>query len=106
MNNCDKVCLIKQPIGIGDVFYLQKFAHILKESGYEIIWPLRDDILWIRDYVDGISFCPLSKNFIGKEYYYSGEFVIDKDNFLFLSPDGLQFPGKRIMESKYLKFYF
>lgn len=39
MNNCDKVCLIKQPIGIGDVFYLQKFAHILKESGYEIIGP-------------------------------------------------------------------
>ena len=102
MNKYHKVCLIKQPIGIGDVFYLQKFAHIFKESGYEIIWPLRDDILWIRDYIDGISFCPLSENFIGKEYYYSGKFVINKGNFLFLSPDGLQFPGKRIMESKYL----
>ena len=35
MNKYHKVCLIKQPIGIGDVFYLQKFAHIFKESGYD-----------------------------------------------------------------------
>jgi hypothetical protein len=97
-----KIALIKQPIGLGDVFYLQKFASILKDNGYKVIWPLRDDVFWISDYVKGISFCKLSDNFPGKEYYYSGEFVIEKDNFLFLSPDGFQLPGKRIMESKYL----
>jgi len=97
-----KVALIKQPIGLGDVFYLQKFAHLLKTSGYEVIWPLRDDVFWISDYVKGISFCKLSDNFPGKEYYYSGQVAIEKDNFLFLSPDGFQLPGKRIMESKYL----
>lgn len=94
--------LIKQPVGIGDVFYLQKFASILKENDYDVIWPLRDDIFWIKDYVKGINFCKLSEDFPGKEYYYSGEYAIETDNFLFLSPDGFQMPGKRIMESKYL----
>jgi hypothetical protein len=97
-----KIALIKQPIGLGDVFYLQKFASILKDNGYKVVWPLRDDVFWISDYVKGISFYKLSDNFPGKEYYYSGEFVIEKDNFLFLSPDGFQIPGRRIMESKYL----
>jgi len=97
-----KYALIKQPIGIGDVFYLQKFAFILKKNGYDVVWPLRDDIFWIKDYVKGINFCKLSDNFPGKEYYYSGEIVIDDGNFLFLSPDGYQATGKRIMESKYL----
>ena len=46
-----KYALIKQPIGIGDVFYLQKFAFILKKNGYDVVWPLRDDIFWIKDYV-------------------------------------------------------
>jgi hypothetical protein len=97
-----KVALIKQPIGLGDVFYLQKFAHLLKTNGYEVIWPLRDDVFWISDYVKGISFCKLSDNFPGKKYYYSGQVAVEKNNFLFLSPDGFQLPGKRIMESKYL----
>jgi hypothetical protein len=97
-----KTALIKQPIGLGDVFYLQKFAHIIKQDGYEIVWPLRDDIIWIKDYVKGINFCKLSENFPGKEYYYSGEVFIERDDFIFISPDGFQIPGKRIMESKYL----
>ena len=42
-----KIALIKQPIGIGDVFYLQKFAHVIKSRGYEILWPFRDDVIWI-----------------------------------------------------------
>ena len=54
-----KYALIKQPIGIGDVFYLQKFAFILKKNGYDVVWPLRDDIFWIKDYVKGFNFCRL-----------------------------------------------
>jgi len=97
-----KYCIIKQPIGIGDVFYLQKFAHIIKNCGYEILWPLRDDVIWIKDYVDGINFCKLSDNFLGKEYFNSGHPFIETDDFIFISPDGFQLQGKRIMESKYL----
>ena len=97
-----KIALIKQPIGIGDVFYLQKFAHVIKSRGYEILWPLRDDVIWIKDYVDGINFCKLSDDFPRKNYYYTGRFFIQTDDFIFLSPDVFQLQGKRIMESKYL----
>jgi len=97
-----KTALIKQPIGIGDVFYLQKFASYLKEIGYDIIWPLRDDIIWIKDYVKGINFCKLSDDFPGKDFYYGNKFIVKNHDFLFLSPDGFQMSGKRIMESKYL----
>ena len=37
-----KPCLIKQPAGIGDVFFCQKIARIMMQHGYKIIWPLRD----------------------------------------------------------------
>lgn len=96
-----KTCLIKQPIGLGDIFYLQKFAHIIKAKGYNILWPLRDDIIWVSDYVSGIDFCKLSDDFFHKDIYYSGHFSYEENDFLFLSPDGYQAPGKRIMESKY-----
>lgn len=98
-----KKVLIKQPAGIGDVFYLQKMAHLLRENGYSIIWPLRSDILWIKDYIDGIEFCSVDDDFYAKEFYLNTrEFVVESEDFLFLSPDGIQFQGKRIMESKYL----
>ena len=64
--------------------------------------PLRDDVIWIKDYVDGINFCKLSDDFPRKNYYYSGRFFIETDDFIFLSPDGFQLQSKRIMESKYL----
>lgn len=97
-----KVCLIKQPAGIGDVFYLQKFAKLIKSAGYEIVWPLQEQILWIADYISGINFVSINSEFIGKEVYDSNQFAIENDNFLYLSPDGFQIYGKRVMESKYL----
>lgn len=96
-----KTALIKQPIGLGDVFYLQKFAYIIKAMGYQIVWPLRDDIMWLKDYMNEINFCPLSSDFIKKDIYYQDHFFFEEENFLFLSPDGFRSPGKRIMESKY-----
>ena len=62
-----KPCVIKQPAGIGDVFFLQKVAHTYREKGCEIIWPLRDDIFWISDYIPNISWYRESDNFPGKE---------------------------------------
>lgn len=98
----EKICLLKQPIGLGDIFYLQKFAHLIKLKGYSIVWPLRDDIFWISEYMNGINFCKLSDEFPHKDIYYSGHFLYEENNFLFLSPDGYQVPEKSIMESKYL----
>lgn len=97
-----KTCLIKQPAGIGDVFYLQKFAKIIQSAGYEIIWPLQEEILWIRDYIKDINFVSIDSRFLGKDLFNSGQFSLEGEGFLYLSPDGFQLPGRRIMESKYL----
>lgn len=95
------ICLIKQPAGIGDIFYLQKFASIIRDSGYTVIWPLKDKLMWIKNYIPDIEFVSIDSQFPGKELYTSGEFAIELDNFLFLSPDGYQILGHRIMGSKY-----
>ena len=48
-----KPCIIKQPAGIGDVFFCQKIAHYMVHHGFDVIWPLRPDIAWIGDYIKG-----------------------------------------------------
>ena len=56
-----KPCIIKQPAGVGDVFFLQKIAHVYRDTGHEIIWPLRDHIFWISEYIPGITWYKLSE---------------------------------------------
>ncbi len=56
-----KPCIIKQPAGVGDVFFLQKIAHMYRHSGHEIIWPLRDNIFWISEYISDITWYKLSE---------------------------------------------
>lgn len=96
-----KTCLIKQPAGIGDIFYLQKFARIIRSAGYNVIWPIQEKILWIRDYISEIEFVSIDSRFPGKALFNSNQFVFDGEDFLYLSPDGFQLPGERIMQSKY-----
>lgn len=71
--------------------------------GYEIIWPLRDDILWIKDYIDGITFCSRNDSFIGKEYY-GQDLVIISPQFVYLGimrPHLWSIGDNKIMSSKY-----
>ena len=56
-----KPCIIKQPAGVGDVFFLQKIAHVYRDTGHEIIWPLRDHIFWISEYIPDITWYKLSE---------------------------------------------
>ena len=78
-----KPCIIKQPAGIGDVFFLQKVAHTYREKGCEIIWPLRDDIFWISDYIPDISWYRESDNFPGKELFNYAGFG-ETDDFIYI----------------------
>ena len=39
-----KPCVIKQPAGIGDIFFCQKIARYMAHHGYQIIWPLKPEI--------------------------------------------------------------
>ena len=51
--------------------------------GYKIIWPLRDDIFWIKDYIIDIQFCSVNDNFPGKEYY-GQDLIIISPQFVYL----------------------
>ena len=71
--------------------------------GYQIIWPLREDILWLEDYIKGITFCSKDDNFPGKEYY-GQDSVIITPNFVYLGimrPHLWNIGDDKIMSSKY-----
>ena len=65
-------CLIKQPAGIGDVFFCQKIARVMMEKGYDVIWPLRPDIHWIQRYIKDIWFPMTTDDFPMKDIYFRG----------------------------------
>ena len=98
-----KPCLIKQPAGIGDIFFCQKIARLMIENGYDIIWPLRPDIYWIKDYIKGIDFPTTDDNFIGKDIYERGAGAVIEENGAFISLATADFTHNdgRIMSSKY-----
>ena len=79
----NKICLIHHFAGIGDVFFLQYVARKYMAMGYHVIWPLKDEILWIQDYIPDIQFCSRQDNFPGKEYY-GKDIVILSPQFIYL----------------------
>ena len=96
----NKKCLIRQPAGLGDIFYLQKMACHYYDLGYEIIWPVKEPYLYLKDYlnVGKINFCCEDSDFEFKEIFYTDNFI-ECDEFLFLP---LQ---KFVMKTKYPSIY-
>lgn len=80
-----KLCLIKQPAGIGDVFFCQKIAKAMMSQGYKIIWPLRPDIVWIRDYIKDIYFPSVDDSFPGKDIFDNAAGYVIEENGAFIS---------------------
>jgi len=81
-----KICLINQPAGIGDIFFLQYVARKYLSMGYKVIWPLQERLLWIKNHITDIDFCSQNDNFPGKEYY--GQMgIIQSPQFVYLGMD-------------------
>jgi hypothetical protein len=98
-----KICLIKQPAGIGDIFFCQKIAKAMIIQGYQIVWPLRPDIVWIRDYIKDIYFPSVDDSFPGKDIFDNAAGYIIEENGAFIgtaTADITHNDGK-IMSSKY-----
>lgn len=66
-----KTFLIKQPAGIGDIFFLQKAVYYLSQYGNKIIWPVIDEFIWIKNYIISphINFISLNEDFEHKEEF-------------------------------------
>ena len=91
----EKICLIRQPAGIGDIFYCLKIGKEVAKLGYKIIWPISSSITYLQNYledIDGIDFVDENSNFQYKEYYNSREMLISEDNSFIYLP--LQFSDK------------
>ena len=70
-----KLCMIRQPCGLGDILFTQKIAKlILKKGQYEsIIWPVIKQFSYLNQYIGapGINFIDENKDFPHKQIYES-----------------------------------
>jgi hypothetical protein len=66
-----KTAVLRQPAGLGDIFYLQKAAKVLVKNEYKVIWPLAKGYVYIKDYIrtDGIEYYDETTEFPYKEMY-------------------------------------
>lgn len=84
-----RTLLIRQPAGIGDIFFCQKIAHILKEreSCDEVIWPVVNEYKYLKDYmVSDIKFVNENDIFPYRDVYMSGHTGIINREDLFYVP--------------------
>lgn len=51
----DKVCLIYQPVGNGDQWWLMKVARHYLNQGFRVIWPVVAEYIWMQEYVPEIE---------------------------------------------------
>lgn len=94
-----KKCLIKQPLGIGDVLYCLKIAFHYKELGYEVVWPLKSELMFMSDYIEGINFCDESKDFPYKHHYVKHNTSFSNDDLIYVCIQMTGGPG--VMTNKY-----
>lgn len=68
-----KTCLIRQPAGIGDIFFTLKIAKKIVLGGVAdiVYWPVISDFLFLNEYIndDKIVFCDVNNDFPYKEIY-------------------------------------
>ena len=64
-----KICLIRQPAGLGDILFCQKIAkRIIEKYNLDIIWPVIPQFEWISQYLssDRITFVSTESDFTKK----------------------------------------
>ncbi len=77
--------LIKQPAGLGDIFFLQKAIKTLAANKEQkVIWPLNSNFMYLTDYIqhDNILFVDKEQDFPFKQIYETRDepSISSKDN--------------------------
>lgn len=101
-----KPVLIKQPIGLGDVFFCQKIAHHYASEGHDVIWPLHPYAFNnIKGYIehDKIQFVNIDDDFANKNEYFDTPkcSIQEYKNCIVVTTDGCKYDGLGVMRSKY-----
>ncbi len=102
--NMEKICLINQPAGIGDVFFLQKVCHFYISKGYVVYYPLLPELMFIKNYikVENLNFVSINDDFPQKKFFTKNSPIFTEELvFLPLRIADLYFPNISCMEAKY-----
>lgn len=95
-----RACLISQGAGLGDIFFTQKVGAHYRSLGYEIVWPVIDSLLWIRDYIPDVTW-ERHQDWQGRDPFGTAQFIKSKD-FVYIGMDNAQsITDNLIMSSKY-----
>jgi hypothetical protein len=97
-----RTLLIKQPAGLGDIFFLQKIAFIHELHGYNVIWPVISEYIWLKDYIPQYQFVDVSGDFPYKTLYQKQNWcsVYEDEEVKIVTTDGCG-NGVETMKSKY-----
>lgn len=101
-----KICLIRQPAGIGDIFFTQKIAKEYISKGYSVIWPVISEFEFIKDYIkiDNLHFINENSDFTHKNIYQEGYSrpisINENDVYLPIQHFDRHFDGS-VMHAKY-----
>ena len=84
-----KTCIFRQPAGLGDIFFCQKMAKMVLNSGRadRLIWPVIKEYTYLKNYllVDNISFVNEEESFPFKSVYDEDpQKLIDVPDLLYL----------------------
>ena len=102
-----KTCLIRQPAGLGDIFFTLKIAKkIIQGHVADIVyWPVIPDFLFIKDYIkqDKLIFCNINEDFPHKDIYNSDpRKIIHQPDLLYLPLQRAdEMDNDLILKSKY-----
>lgn len=118
----EKICLIYQPCGLGDILFLQKVCKIFIDNGWKVIFPVVHEYEWLNEYIPSVNFVswndkekklthkdslPDNVSFPYKQFYNPYSENVYTENFIFLN--FFKPPAGRVMEFKYksinLDFY-
>lgn len=56
MDNNKKQIILLQFSGLGDILFIEPIARKYHNNGYNVIWPINDDLIWIKDYITYVDF--------------------------------------------------
>ena len=85
-----KICIIRQPAGLGDILHLFKVAVKLLEQNKvkEVIWPVYNGYNYIGDYIKhpGITFIDSNEDYPFKDFLESNEprEIINNDELIYI----------------------
>lgn len=85
----NKLCLINQPAGLGDILLCQKIAKNYVNKGYRVLWPVDPVYSYIGEYIktDGVTFCSMEDEFEYKQFFiqnFEYPFIHENEKLLYV----------------------